>query len=100
MKSLFSIATAILLINSAALADSTPVITAAQAAQIAQQELESRGIEGQFYIWQMTYKKDSFMSGKRYWEVLWNKSFPAQTEGRKEFGLRIQMNGEYTRAVK
>ncbi|MEC8824421.1 MAG: hypothetical protein VXX36_01440 [Verrucomicrobiota bacterium] len=100
MKSLFSIATAILLINSAALADSTPVITAAQAAQIAQQDLESRGIEGQFYIWQMTYKKDSFMSGKRYWEVLWNKSFPAQTEGRKEFGLRIQMNGEYTRAVK
>ena len=100
MKSLFLIATAILLINSAALADSTPVITAAQAAQIAQQDLESRGIEGQFYIWQMTYKKDSFMSGKRYWEVLWNKSFPAQTEGRKEFGLRIQMNGEYTRAVK
>ena len=100
MKSLFSITTAILLINSAALAESTPVITAAQAAQIAQQDLESRGIEGQFYIWQMTYKKDSFMSGKRYWEVLWNKSFPAQTEGRKEFGLRIQMNGEYTRAVK
>ena len=44
MKSLFSIATAILLINSAALADSTPVITIAQAAQIAQQDLESRGI--------------------------------------------------------
>ena len=100
MKSLFSIATAILLINSAALADSTPVITAAQAAQIAQQDLESRGIQDQFYIWQMTYKKDSFMNGKRYWEVLWNKSFPAQTEGRKEFGLRIQMNGEYTRAVR
>lgn len=100
MKSLFSIATAILLINSAALADSTPVITAAQAAQIAQQDLESRGIQNQFYIWQITYKKDSFMNGKRYWEVLWNKSFPAQTEGRKEFGLRIQMNGEYTRAVK
>ena len=100
MKSLFSIATAILLINSAALADSTPVITAAQAAQIAQQDLESRGIQDQFYIWQMTYKKDSFMNSKRYWEVLWNKSFPAQTEGRKEFGLRIQMNGEYTRAVK
>lgn len=100
MKSLFSIATAILLINSAALADSTPVITIAQAAQIAQQDLESRGIQDQFYIWQMTYKKDSFMNGKRYWEVLWNKSFPAQTEGRKEFGLRIQMNGEYTRAVR
>ena len=81
MKSLFSIATAILLINSAALADSTPVITIAQAAQIAQQDLESRGIQDQFYIWQMTYKKDSFMNGKRYWEVLWNKSFPAQTEG-------------------
>ena len=100
MKSLFSIATAILLINSAALADSTPVITIAQAAQIAQQDLESRGIQDQFYIWQITYKKDSFMNGKRYWEVLWNKSFPAQTEGRKEFGLRIQMNGEYTRAVR
>ena len=100
MKSLFSIATAILLINSAALADSTPVITAAQAAQIAQQDLESRGIQNQFYIWQITYKKDSFMNGNRYWEVLWNKSFPAQTEGRKEFGLRIQMNGEYTRAVR
>ena len=100
MKSLFSITTAIILISSFALADSPPIITAAQAAQSAQQDLESRGIQSKFYIWQMTYKKDSFMNGKRYWEVLWNKSFPAQTEGRKEIGLRIQMNGEYTRAVK
>lgn len=100
MKSLLLIATAVFLIHSAALADSAPVISASQAAQIAQQDLESRGIEGQTYIWQMTYKKDSFMNGEAYWEVLWNKSFPAQTKGRKEIGLRIPMSGEYKRAVK
>jgi len=100
MKSLLLIAAATLLINSTILAKSPPAILAAQAAQIAQEDLESRGIQGEIYIWQMTYKKDSFMNGEAYWEVLWNKSFPAQTKGRKEFGLRIPMNGDYRRAIK
>jgi hypothetical protein len=48
----------------------------------------------------MTYKKDSLVNEEAYWEVLWNKAFKAQTKGRKEYGLRIRMNGDYRRAVK
>ena len=40
------------------------------------------------------------LSKDTYWEVLWNKSFPAVTKGRNEFGLRIALDGSYKRSVR
>jgi hypothetical protein len=31
---------------------------------------------------------------------MWSKELPAQTEGRKEIGLKIKMDGSYTRSVR
>lgn len=77
-----------------------PAILAARAAEIAQADLESRGLQGKIFIEQIIFKKDTIMTKEPHWEVLWSDMFPAQTEGRKEFGLRITMDGNYKRAVK
>lgn len=77
-----------------------PALPALRAIEIAQADLETRGLQDKVYIYQMTYKKGSVMNGKAHWEILWSDDFPAQTEGRKEFGLRISMDGNYKRAVK
>lgn len=76
-----------------------PAINAVQAATIAQGDLESRGIQGEIYIAQVLYKKGSFGS-RECWEILWSESFPAQTEGRNEFGLKVTMDGDYKRLVR
>lgn len=77
-----------------------PSLSAAQAATIAQDDLVSRGLDTTVHIVEVNYKKESPFSGSAYWEVLWNKEFDAQTEGRKEIGLRVAMDGTYKRAVK
>jgi len=86
-------------IASAALAN-PPSLLATRAAEIAQADLESRGLQDKIYIEEINFKKDSLMTKEPHWEVLWSGSFAAQTEGRKEFGLRITMDGNYKRAVK
>lgn len=78
-----------------------PSLLAQQAAEIAQADLESRGLQGTVFIEQVNYKKGGTISGDpAYWEILWNKPFPAQTKGRNEIGLRITMDGNYKRSVK
>jgi hypothetical protein len=77
-----------------------PALTATQAATIAQEDLASRGLDATVYIVEVNYKKESPFSGSAYWEVLWSKEFDAQTEGRKEIGLRVAMDGTYKRAVR
>ena len=75
-----------------------PAIGAVAAAQIAQKDLESRNLQGSVYIAQMLLKSKS--GDKSYWEIYWSKRFPANTEGYKEIGLKIKMDGSYTRTVK
>jgi|GEM_PF-568873 hypothetical protein len=77
-----------------------PVLSAAEAATIAQADLDSRGLQDTVFIWQITYKEASVMNGYTYWEILWSNDFPAQTEGRNEYALRVAMDGTYKRSVK
>lgn len=99
MKALFCAIILTFSFSTLALANQ-PTLPAVKAIEIAQADLESRGLQDKVYIYQMTYKKGSVMGNKQHWEILWSKNFPAQTEGRNEFGLRISMDGNYKRAVK
>ena len=96
----FLIALVVCLFLSSPLLANPPAVTALQAAQIAQADLESRGLQNRIYIEQILLKKDGLIKGDPYWEVMWNDEFPAQTEGRKEFGLRIFMDGSHKRAIR
>lgn len=99
MKALFCALILSFSFSTLAVADQ-PTLPALKAIEIAQADLDSRGLQGKVYIYQLTHKKGGIMGGKEHWEILWSDDFPAQTEGRKEFGLRITMDGNYKRAVK
>ena len=83
-----------------ALKADVPALPAPEAAAIAQADLVTRGLDGTIFLAQMTYKKESSLGGAAQWEIIWSKSFPAQTKGRNEFGINITMDRNYTRAVK
>ncbi len=76
-----------------------PALTAVEAATIAQADLDQRGLQGRIFIAQIIYKKGGFGT-QEHWEVLWNETFPAQTEGRNEFAIQITMDGNYKRSIK
>jgi len=99
MKALFCALFLSLALSTLAVANQ-PSLPALKAIEIAQADLESRSLNGKVFIYQLTYKKGSILGGKPHWEILWSDNFSAQTEGRKEFGLRITMDGNYKRAVK
>ncbi|MDA8909206.1 MAG: hypothetical protein P1U81_07860 [Verrucomicrobiales bacterium] len=98
MKSLVALALLALALPALVLAN-TPPLLAPQAAAIAQKDLDDRGLQTEIFIADMRYKKASF-GDKAHWEVLWSDSFPAQTEGRDEIGLKIFMDGNYSRSVR
>lgn len=76
-----------------------PLLSAAEAATIAQADLVSRSLDATVHIAQINYKKGS-LGEPEHWEVLWSTQFNAQTEGRKEIGIRITMDGNYKRSVR
>lgn len=78
-----------------------PSLKAAEAAAIAQSDLATRGLENTIYIAQVIYKGTKLLGGESaHWEVIWSKAIEAQTPGRTEFGLKIKMDGSYTRSVR
>ncbi|MEM6916445.1 MAG: hypothetical protein AAF491_07745 [Verrucomicrobiota bacterium] len=98
MKSFFAFAALLTLVPTLILAN-PPAVLAPQAAAMAQKDLEDRGLQTQVFIADMRFQKKKF-SEEAHWEVLWSKSFPAKTEGRNEIGLKIYMDGNYTRSVR
>jgi hypothetical protein len=49
----------------------------------------------------MRFKEAGLLGGEPdHWEVMWSKEIPAQTEGRKEIGLKVKMDGTYSRSVR
>lgn len=98
MKILSALLLAALFLPALVLAN-PPSLLAPQAAAIAQKDLDDRTLQAEVFIADMRYKKASF-GDKEHWEVLWSKAFPAQTEGRNEIGLKVFMDGTYTRSVR
>lgn len=98
MKPILALALLLALLPTLTLAN-PPAVIAPQAAAIAQKDLEDRGLQTQVFIADMRYQKKKF-GEKEHWEVLWSKSFPAKTEGRNEIGLKVYMDGNYTRSVR
>jgi hypothetical protein len=77
-----------------------PTLKAAEAAAIAQGDLENRQLTD-VHIVEMRFKEASLLGGEPdHWEVMWSKEIPAQTEGRKEIGLKVKMDGTYSRSVR
>ncbi len=86
---------------SLAQADEAPTLKAADAAAIAQGDLApgTRVLDLHRRI-DLQERQTALGGDPAHWEVMWSKEFDAQTEGRKEIGLKIKMDGTYTRSVR
>lgn len=78
-------------------ADPPPAFNAVAVAQLAQKDLEDRNLQTEIFIAGIEYKG---LFGKPYWAVYWSKRFPSNTEGMKEWGLKVQLDGSYVRMVR
>lgn len=98
---LFAAILSLSLALTAANADQAPLIKASAAVEMAEKDLESRGKYGQYFPASINLKSSGVLREETYWEILWNRSFKAeQTEGRDEIGIKVRMDGSYTRMVK
>ncbi len=77
-----------------------PTIKASAAVVIAEADLEERGLYGKYFPESINLKSGGPLKGETYWEILWNDSFPAQTKGRNEIGIRVKMDGTHLRIVR
>lgn len=89
-----------LLFTFAAVHAGAPIIKGSAAVAIAEKDLEDRSLYGEVFPESINLKTGGVLKGETYWEILWNKSFPAQTKGRNEIGLRVKMDGSYSRIVR
>lgn len=96
----FSLTLSLILAFASQVLANPPAVNGFEAAKIAQTDLEERGIQNQVYIEQIILKEEGLLKSETYWEIMWNDEFPAQTPGRKEYGLRVFMDGTYKRAVR
>ena len=79
-------------------ADSPPAFNAVAVAQLAQKDLEDRGLHTEIFIASIEYKG---LLGEPYWAVYWSKLIPSQTsKGKKESGLKVKLDGSYLRLVR
>jgi|GEM_PF-1889306 len=99
MKSVFAVVVAVSF-SLVALADTPPLIKASAALEMAEQDLEERGLYGEIFPTSINLKSEGALRDETYWEILWNKSLPAQTKGAREFGAKVRMDGSYRRMVR
>jgi hypothetical protein len=79
-------------------ADPPPAFNAVAVAQLAQKDLEDRGLHTGIFVASIEYKG---LLGEPYWSVYWSKPFASDsTKGAKEVGLKVQLDGNYVRLVR
>jgi hypothetical protein len=94
------VALAALFLTVSAFADSAPPISARQALDIAEKNMNERGIGKDVYIVSVTFTHDSLLGGEAYWFVKWSHPIPATDQTKREVGIKVRMDGAATRLVK
>jgi len=91
-----------LLFAATAFADNAaPAVTAHQALDAAEKNMNERGLGSQLYIESVTLKRDAmFSGGGNYWFIKWSHPIPATDPNKVEIGIKVRMDGTTTRLVK
>jgi hypothetical protein len=77
-----------------------PAVSARQALDLAEKSLAERGLAKKIYVDSVSLDHDAIKGGQSYWFVRWSESFPAQTPGRREIGIKVSMDRSVVRLVK
>jgi len=80
--------------------DAAPAISAHQALDAAEKNMNERGLGKELYIESVTLKKDSMFNSENYWFVKWSHPIPATNPDKIEVGIKVRMDGRTTRLVK
>lgn len=76
-----------------------PAIPAGRAVEIAQQQLDMRGIQSSVFIESLALRSATMLGGEKTWTVLWSESIPAGA-GLFEVGASVDMKGSIVRLLK
>jgi hypothetical protein len=81
-------------------ANARPAVSARQALELAEKSLAERGLAKTIYVDSVTLDHTALKGGETFWFVRWSESIPAQTEGRREVGIKVSMDRTVVRLVK
>ncbi len=76
-----------------------PLISVRQAIELAQEQLDIRGLTDSVYIESVTLKSPTVMGGPKHWTVLWSRSVPVG-KGMIEVGAEVDMQSKVVRLLK
>ena len=74
-------------------------VSARQAVDIAQEQLDLRGLQSSIQIESVVLQAATVLGSTRVWTVLWSRSVSADS-GKLEVGVEVDMNGRVVRLVK
>jgi high-affinity K+ transport system ATPase subunit B len=76
-----------------------PAVNAKRALDLAQEQLDIRGLQASVFIESMSLRSATMLGGDRSWTVLWSESIPADG-GLFEVGASVDMKGNVVRLLK
>jgi hypothetical protein len=74
-------------------------VSVRQAIDLAQEQLDLRGLQSTVQIESVVLKPSTILGSTRVWTVLWSNTIPGDP-GRFEIGVEIDMNGKVMRLEK
>jgi len=74
-------------------------VSARMAVDLAQEQLDVRGLQESVQVESLVLKSPSLLAGSQVWTVLWSKPVATET-GKLETGVEIDMSGRVVRLVK
>ncbi len=105
MKPLRFILSTVALLNCGAVfmvsaaAPELPVLPLLRALELAQEQLDIRGLEKTVFIDSVVLEKGAALSRSRHWTIRWSQAIPSAS-GRIETGAEVDMEGHVVRLVK
>lgn len=74
-------------------------VSARQAVDIAQEQLDLRGLQSSIQIESVMLQSATVLGSRRVWTVLWSRPVSSDS-GKFEVGVEVDMNGKVVRLVK
>jgi hypothetical protein len=97
--SVFAVLLVLLNVEVSAWSAEPPALPLLRAIELAQEQLDNRGLEKTVFIESVVLEKDAAIGHSRHWTIRWSQTLPASA-GRIEIGAEVDMQGHVVRLVK
>ena len=80
--------------------EAAPPVSARQALDSAEKDMNERGLGKQVFVESVTLMRPPIFGGETFWFIKWSHPIPASAPGTREYGIKVRMDGRTTRLVK